>query len=69
MTDLVKDFSNGVKLIEVSAAARFSSTKLINSCWYVVCSGARTVLMCPGDHVRDKLGAIQQEAHDACPES
>ena len=32
MTDLVKDFSNGVKLIEVSQTPRSSSVKLMSSC-------------------------------------
>ena len=69
MTDLVKDFSNGVKLIEVSQAARFSSIKLIDSCWYVLSQVHKTNLICSGNHVRDELGTVQQETNDACPKS
>jgi hypothetical protein len=60
MTDLVKDFSNGVKLIEVSFLVRLVHQWAdVFSFWQVIWAVARIELIMTGDHVGDESRKVQ----------
>jgi hypothetical protein len=60
MTDLVKDFSNGVKLIEVSFQVRLVEQRAdVFSFWQVIWAVAHIKLTMAGDHVGDESRKVQ----------